>query len=566
MPDLKISQLTDGASIGSADTLVAVRAGSNVKIPANNYANANWLTWRNAANNANINGLRLNAANYLEISSPFVRDSFGLADATNWDDQGAFIRMRRRFTNLAGSGNAMISLHGYASGTLTGGDRCNGIYVVMEDDSAAGVTSVRRVTITGMSRSGTTVTVTAAAHGYANGDRIAQYGVIHTFDANVNGTFIVANATTNTYDVTVAGLTSGSYTSGGTVTNRPMYYGIASYVGPTVDRGNLSGTAAFADDIAPFVAYNGGTARGPDCFYAGSNSTNFNKTVTGAVNNGSGLIRLTVVGHNLSADDSGCVVRDVGGVPNATGSWTVTVIDANTIDLVGSTFAGAFTSGGTLYKREFYSIFTCGMNGGWGLRVLGAYTSSMIELGGSTVLGAANYGIDLNGTYFNAGLRFSGAFSQWGIDFREGTYASGCLRLKNQNPVWGRNAADNSNVSLFQINSLNEFQVDAPSRFNSNVAVAASTTWTFGPSASFAGSTTGTGLKLGTAINQLIAFHGAAGVPQRANAAQAAIVTTAATQTTPWGFATQAQADAIVALANELRAATVEKGLIKGSA
>ena len=54
---------------------------------------------------------------------------------------------------------------------------------------------------------------------------------------------------------------------------------------------------------------------------------------------------------------------------------------------------------------------------------------------------------------------------------------------------------------------------------------------------------------------------------------------TAATQTTPWGFATQAQADALttrinqlvadnanlITLVNELRAAQVEKGLIKGS-
>jgi hypothetical protein len=44
------------------------------------------------------------------------------------------------------------------------------------------------------------------------------------------------------------------------------------------------------------------------------------------------------------------------------------------------------------------------------------------------------------------------------------------------------------------------------------------------------------------------------------------VVTTASTQTTPFGFATQAQADAIVTLANELRAALVEKGLIKGAA
>lgn len=77
---------------------------------------------------------------------------------------------------------------------------------------------------------------------------------------------------------------------------------------------------------------------------------------------------------------------------------------------------------------------------------------------------------------------------------------------------------------------------------------------------------TTTGTKVGTATGQKLGFHNATPVVQRAGAAQAAVVTTAATQTTPYGFATQAQADALVTLVNELRAALVEKGLIKGSA
>lgn len=78
------------------------------------------------------------------------------------------------------------------------------------------------------------------------------------------------------------------------------------------------------------------------------------------------------------------------------------------------------------------------------------------------------------------------------------------------------------------------------------------------------GTTTGT--KVATGTTQKLAFHGAAPVVQRAGAAQAAVGTTAATQTTPWGFSTQAQADGIITLLNELRAALVEKGLIKGAA
>lgn len=75
-----------------------------------------------------------------------------------------------------------------------------------------------------------------------------------------------------------------------------------------------------------------------------------------------------------------------------------------------------------------------------------------------------------------------------------------------------------------------------------------------------------TGTKIGTATTQKIAFHNSTPVAQRAGAAQAAVSTTGATSTTPFGYTTAAQADAIVTLVNEIRAALVEKGIIKGSA
>jgi hypothetical protein len=57
--------------------------------------------------------------------------------------------------------------------------------------------------------------------------------------------------------------------------------------------------------------------------------------VTGAVNNGSGLIRLTTTAQSrqLRTGDR-VVVTAVGGVPNATGVWTVTAISATQYDLV----------------------------------------------------------------------------------------------------------------------------------------------------------------------------------------------------------------------------------------
>lgn len=77
---------------------------------------------------------------------------------------------------------------------------------------------------------------------------------------------------------------------------------------------------------------------------------------------------------------------------------------------------------------------------------------------------------------------------------------------------------------------------------------------------------TTTGNQLGTSTSQKIAFHGSTPVAQRAGSAQAAVSTTAATNSSPYGYTTAAQADAIVTLVNEIRATLVEKGLMKGSA
>jgi hypothetical protein len=62
----------------------------------------------------------------------------------------------------------------------------------------------------------------------------------------------------------------------------------------------------------------------------------------------------------------------------------------------------------------------------------------------------------------------------------------------------------------------------------------------------------------------VIGFSGATGVPAGAN--QAAVGTTAATTTSPWGFGSSTQANALITLVNQLRADLVELGLIKGSA
>lgn len=73
------------------------------------------------------------------------------------------------------------------------------------------------------------------------------------------------------------------------------------------------------------------------------------------------------------------------------------------------------------------------------------------------------------------------------------------------------------------------------------------------------------GYVIGANANSKVSLYGATPVAQRSSAAQAAVATTGATNTTPYGFTTAAQADAIVTLVNELRAALVALGAIKGS-
>lgn len=68
--------------------------------------------------------------------------------------------------------------------------------------------------------------------------------------------------------------------------------------------------------------------------------------ITGAADNGSGEIRLTV--GSTTGWTTGDIkdIADVGGTTEANGTWTITVVDGTHIDLDGSTFANAWTSGG----------------------------------------------------------------------------------------------------------------------------------------------------------------------------------------------------------------------------
>ena len=75
------------------------------------------------------------------------------------------------------------------------------------------------------------------------------------------------------------------------------------------------------------------------------------RTVTNAVNNGSGLVRLTVATTNGMQTGQAITVQEVGGVTAANGNWIATVIDNTQVDLQGTVFSGVYTSGGYLINN-----------------------------------------------------------------------------------------------------------------------------------------------------------------------------------------------------------------------
>lgn len=73
------------------------------------------------------------------------------------------------------------------------------------------------------------------------------------------------------------------------------------------------------------------------------------------------------------------------------------------------------------------------------------------------------------------------------------------------------------------------------------------------------------GYTVGQSANDLVGFYGIAPIVQPTSANEAAASATAATTTSPWGYATSTQANAVVTLVNQLRADLVALGLIKGA-
>ncbi len=131
---------------------------------------------------------------------------------------------------------------------------------------------------------------------------------------------------------------------------------------PAVEASSIS-SITFTDGGSTKTIIDNGVGR-----LTGNVDSSWTSTVSGAVDNGSGLIRITDVGHPFSTSDEVNIAAVVGTTEAnstfANPTWTITKIGVDTYDLQGSTFANAYTSGGTsslntiIYSTGAY-VFKC---------------------------------------------------------------------------------------------------------------------------------------------------------------------------------------------------------------
>lgn len=220
--------------------------------------------------------------------------------------------------------------------------------------------------------------VTSNAHGFSNGDFAYISGIVGMTQLN-GQTVKIAGVTANTFtlqDVDGNSLNTSAYTayaSGGTVARIYQVVTPYSVANLTDSDGNflLAFKQTLGDvlyithqlgtypeyklsrlgalnwtmaqnvyDTAPFKDSNADLT---STVYV---SSIYSSAVTGAANNGAGLVRLTVGATAGLTTGNTVIVSAVTGTVEANGKWIITVVDATHIDLQNSAFVNAYVAGG----------------------------------------------------------------------------------------------------------------------------------------------------------------------------------------------------------------------------
>lgn len=234
-------------------------------------------------------------------------------------------------------------------------------------------------TITGITQANP-ASVTSAAHGFVTGDFVYVSGIVGMTQLN-GQTLKVVNTGVNTFtlqDVDGNNIDSTAYTayaSGGTAariyqvttpyavadltdSNGLFLLGFQQTLGDVLyithqlgaypeyklsRLGALSWTMAQNTyDTSPFKDSNA------DLTSTVYISSIISQAVTGAANNGAGLVRLTVGSTAGLATGNSVIVSAVTGTVEANGKWVITLVDATHIDLQNSAFVNAYVAGGNV--------------------------------------------------------------------------------------------------------------------------------------------------------------------------------------------------------------------------
>ena len=248
------------------------------------------------------------------------RSTGGLDDAIGSDNDRGFFGVNQRLQlNQLEPGEVRESLNGRMEGfwrprksvvsvspvLTTGGIPLNLPFHVL----------VVQKTITSVTRSGTTITVTANSHGFTNGDSVYISGVGYTTGSNPNGTFVIAGVATNTFTYTLAGA-NGAYTTTASTT-----------AGNITQNFRAITAVSYASDVVTITVFGHGLAIG-----VAGNLTVSGITFTGTNNNGVKAVTAATV-NTLTFPVTGVTAVALGATPRIT---QIDINDAAASDVLAS--------------------------------------------------------------------------------------------------------------------------------------------------------------------------------------------------------------------------------------
>ena len=317
------------------------------------------------------------------VRFPATGSHYRITSALTIDYTGAFYASNRfsKKIHLVGDGSASTYIvpdaGAYAAISVSGNATDSAVYFKMQGMRLSGASSVTSGSVGLLMNKGAyavldDVIIETFDTGVSATD-LEQIGVYDTeIRYNNNGIIGATGSLTSPnswsfYNTLIAGnFKGGAYITnpnafnynGGSVQYNGFIGGGSDQFGiQLVDAGNGYGTVGFTNMIfegngglGDFVS---GQTTNP-CNVSFDNvsfmrtASFFSATVTGAANNGSGAIRLTV---DSTAPLSGRTKVSVWGVvgtteANSATPWSFTIIDGTHIDLTGSTFTNAYVSGG----------------------------------------------------------------------------------------------------------------------------------------------------------------------------------------------------------------------------